>query len=107
MAQASFDFVAAVSGYSLVPGSPGSILALTRMIFTGWAPTRILLLSDPGGEDEHAIGSYLYFDTAPLVLDMGRGGALLSDRGKGLGFSTLYAATVAPYSISLWYEVLP
>jgi hypothetical protein len=90
----------------LVPAQPDKIIRVLKLMITTWASVKVTLVSDPESDplDLHpplhiGVGS-------GMVVPLGRRFALVTGRGKALGFSASFQAGAGEYSVTVWYEVV-
>ena len=108
MAIESVSYSAAQSGAEVVPGHAGEAIRILMVLATCWTNARITLLSEPGGDHQRAITAPLHFGGGqPLLFRLGRHYALPLDAEKALGVTTGYESTVAPVSLTIWFERVP
>ncbi len=99
------NFSTAQTGAEVVPGHPGEAIRVLMILVTCWASAKITLLSDPGGDDERELTAPLHIGAGqPLLVRLGRHYALPADPAKAFGVTTSYQSTVAPLTLTVWFE---
>jgi hypothetical protein len=99
------SFSTAQTGLEFVPGHAGEVIRVVMILVTCWVSAKLTLLSDPGGDDERELAAPLYIGAGqPLLVRLGRHHALPADPGRALGVTTSYQSTVAPLTLTVWYE---
>ena len=90
----------------LVPAQPDKIIRVLKLIITTWGSVKVTFLSDPGA-DPVALTPPLHTSGGTgLSLHLGRRFAMVTERGKALGFTSAFQLTAVEYSIAVWYELV-
>ena len=106
MAIANGSWISAQSGAVLVPAQAGKIIRVVRVVITSWATVKVQLQSDPGPDPLNLTAPLHVGVGHPLVLRLGRGGALTAQRGKAFGIASAFQGGTAEYSVVVWYDVV-
>lgn len=106
MAVAQGAWQTAQSGTVLVPAQPGKIIRVLKVVLTSWVVIKFTLQSDPGPDPLNLTPPLLVAAGIPLVLRLGRGLALATQRGKGLGVTTAFYGSPGEHSVTVWYELV-
>ena len=108
MSMENVTYSVAQNGAEIIPGFEGKAIRAVLIVVTSWANVKVTLLSDAGGDAERPLTAPLFLGGGqPLLLRLGRRHALLSDAGKSLGVTTVYESTVAPLTVTIWFERVP
>jgi hypothetical protein len=106
MAIANGSWISAQGGAVLVPAQAGKIIRVVRIVVTTWATVKVQLQSDPGPDPLNLTAPLHVGAGHPLVLRLGRGGALTTERGKAFGMASAFQSGSAEYSVVVWYDVV-
>jgi hypothetical protein len=106
MAVAYGSWMTAQSGAVLVPAQAGKIIRVLKLVMTTWVGVKYMVQSDPGPDPLNLTPPLLVGAGCSLVLRLGRGLALATQRGKALGVSTTFSGSAGEHSLTVWYELV-
>lgn len=106
MALAYQRFTTAQTDAQLIAAEPGKTIRIVKLLVTTWANLKLTLLSDPGPQEVGLMAPVHVSTSAPLLLHLGRNGAVAAQPGKAVGITAAFAGSSGEYSIHIWYEVV-
>lgn len=92
---------------TLVAAVANKVIRVTRVVFSTENSGTLKLQSDPGGAADAVIVPLQYLGGKGVTdIALGREYAVMTERGKALGYTAALTGVTQPHSIMVWYEVV-